>query len=115
MISAAEARRLACAAGLIPAVLGGASQLLDLGRSQRFFTEAQRVAGALRHQACAADGCDTPYAWCEAHHRTPWHTGGRTDLRDLVPLCGFHHRRIHDPAYHHRYRPDGAITFTRRT
>ena len=115
VISAAEARRLACAAGIIPAVLGGASQVLDLGRSQRFFTEAQRVAGALRHQACAADGCDTPYAWCEAHHRHGLAGGGRTDLRDLVPLCGFHHRRIHDPAYHHRYRPDGAITFTRRT
>ena len=115
VISAAEARRLACTAGIVPAVLGGASQLLDLGRGHRFFTEAQRVAGALRHQSCAAEGCDVPYAGCEAHHRTPWHTGGRTDLRDLVPLCGFHHQRIHDPGYHHRHRPDRAITFTRRT
>jgi hypothetical protein len=115
VISAAEARRLACSAGLVPAVLGGASQPLDLGRTQRFFTEAQRVAGALVHETCAADGCDMPYAWAEAHHRQPWSAGGRTDQRELVPLCSFHHQRIHDPTYHHHYRADGSIAFTRRT
>jgi hypothetical protein len=115
VISAAETRRLACTAGLIPTVLGGASQLLDLGRANRFFTEAQRLAGALRHHTCTADGCHTPYAWTELHHRQPWSTGGHTNLRDMVPLCSFHHHRIHDPTYHHHYRPDGTITFTRST
>ncbi len=115
LVSATEARRLACNAGLVPAVLGGASQPLDLGRSRRLFTEAQRVAGATRHTSCAADGCQTPYAWCELHHRQPWSRGGQTDLDDMVPLCGFHHRRVHDPAFHHRRRPDGAVTFHRRT
>ena len=115
LVSAAEARRLACNAGLVPAVLGGRSQLLDLGRSRRLFSGAQRVAGALDHTSCAADGCEVPYAWCELHHRQPWSRGGRTDLDDMVPLCGFHHRRVHDPAFHHRRRPDGAVTFHRRT
>ena len=115
LISAAEARRLACNAALIPAVLGRASVLLDLGRSARFFTEAQRTAAALSHETCAADGCQTPYAWCEAHHRVQYAGGGRTDLRDLVPLCGYHHQRIHDPAFDHRYRPGGGIAFNRRT
>ena len=115
LVSAAEARRLACNAALIPAVLNRKSVLLNLGRSARFFSDSQRVAGALTHQTCAAEACQTPYAWCEAHHRIQFARGGRTDLRDLVPLCGFHHQRIHDPAYHHRYRPDGAISFTRRT
>src|SRR5699024_4678175 len=43
-LSAGEARRLACNAGVLPAVLGGRSVPLDLGRQERFFTEAQRVA-----------------------------------------------------------------------
>ncbi|HQR28143.1 MAG TPA: DUF222 domain-containing protein [Nocardioides sp.] len=113
-ISAAEARRLACAAGILPAILNGASQPLDLGRAQRFFTEAQRVALGTRHTTCAADGCDRPYAWCELHHRQPWSHGGTTNLADAEPLCGFHHQRIHDPAYHHTRAPDGSVTFHRR-
>ena len=95
LVSAAEARRLACQAGLVPAVLDGASLPLDLGRSKRLFSEAQRIAGATRHTRCAADGCDIPYAWCELHHRRPWSRGGWSDLADMVPLCGHHHRRLH--------------------
>lgn len=114
-LSAGEARRLACGAGLLPVVLGGASQVLDAGRTQRLFTRTQRTVLATRHHECAADGCDRPYAWCELHHRTPWSAGGRTDLADAVPLCGFHHRRVHDRAYEHRFRSDGSVTFHRRT
>jgi hypothetical protein len=95
LVSAAEARRLACQAGLVPAVLNGASLPLDLGRQQRLFSEAQRVAGATHHTSCAAHGCQTPYAWCELHHRRAWHRGGRSDLADMVPLCGHHHRLLH--------------------
>ena len=113
-ISAGEARRLACGAGLLPAVLGGASHVLDLGWSKRLFSEAQRVACGLTHVTCAADGCERPFAWCEMHHRRPWSAGGPTNLADAVPLCWFHHRRIHDPALEHRYRPDGSVSFHRR-
>ena len=76
-ISAGEARRLACGAGLLPAVLGGASHVLDLGWSKRLFSEAQRVACGLTYATCAADGCERPFAWCELHHRRPWSAGGR--------------------------------------
>ena len=116
--SASEARRLACGAGFVPAVLGGQSQVLDLGRSQRFFTEAQRIALALTYDTCASDGCDRPYAWTEQHHEDPWGSGGDTDLDKAVPLCGYHHRRIHDPGYHHRITRDGTrkrVAFIRRT
>lgn len=119
-ISAGQARRIACGAGILPAILNGRSLPIDLGRQQRFFSETQRVALAAVHETCAADGCDRPYAWCELHHQDPWtpirpHTsGGATDLDNATPLCGFHHRRIHDPAYWHRVRPDRSITFHRR-
>ncbi|MFL6061538.1 MAG: DUF222 domain-containing protein [Marmoricola sp.] len=112
-ISAAEVRRLACASGILPAVLGGAGQVLDLGRTSRCFTESQRIAVAVHHRTCAARGCERPFAWCELHHRDPWCLGGRTDLDQAVPLCGFHHRRIHDPDYEHAYTGDGVI-FTRQ-
>ena len=98
-LTAGEARRLACNAGILPVVLGGQSLPLDLGRQERFFTEHQRVALATRYDTCAAQGCDRPYSWSELHHEHPWHTGGATDLERAVPLCGFHHRRVHDPTH----------------
>ncbi len=118
-LSASEARRLACNAGIVPAVLGGASLPLDLGRANRFFTEHQRVALATAYDSCAAIDCDRPFAWAELHHEEPWALGGSTDLHLAVPLCGHHHRRVHDPGYHHRIDTDSggikSVTFTRRT
>jgi hypothetical protein len=118
-LSAGEARRLACNAGIVPAVLGGRSVPLDLGRQDRFFSEAQRVALATTYDTCAAEACDRPYAWSELHHEDPWASGGRTDLDLAVPLCGHHHRRAHDPRYAHRIDTDGhgkkSVTFALRT
>ena len=80
-ITAGEARRLACNAGLVPAVLDTDSMPLDLGRSRRLHTRTQRRALALLHDTCAVAGCQRPFAWCEIHHhRLPWSRGGPTDL-----------------------------------
>ena len=115
VLSAGEVRRLACTSSLIPAVLDGNGIPVDLGRSSRLFTETQRIALGLIHKTCAADGCDRPFAWCELHHLHAWALGGPTDLANAVPLCHFHHQRIHDHRYQHRRSKDGSIVFTRRT
>lgn len=114
-ISAGRARRLACNAALVPVVLGTASVPVDLGRKQRLFNDPQRTALAARHDTCAADGCERPYSWCELHHWHPWKAGGRSDLRDAVPLCHFHHQRVHDTGFIHARLPDGSVRFSRRT
>ncbi len=114
-ISAAEARRLACNAKLVPAVLGSESEVLDLGRGSRLFTPAQRRALRLRDQRCRVEGCTVPAAWCEAHHHDPWSRGGGTDLDNGVLLCWFHHRRAHDRGFRHDRLPNGDVRFCRRT
>ncbi len=115
-ITAAEARRLACTADLIPAVLGGRSEVLDLGRSSRLFKPAQRKAMVVRDRRCRAEGCTVPAAWCEAHHwERPWSRGGRTDLADGLLLCSWHHHRAHDEAYDASRLPNGDVRFNRRT
>ena len=96
-ITAAQARRLACTAKILPVVLGGDSLPLDLGRTRRLFTPAQRKALLVRDRTCRAEGCDVPGTWCEAHHLHPWQHGGRTDLADGVLLCSHHHHRAHEP------------------
>ena len=115
-ISAAAVRRLACTAKILPVVLGGRSEVLDLGRSRRLFTRAQRKALRRLHQRCRGRGCRVRATWCEAHHLSkPWARGGNTDLADGTLLCPFHHHRAHDPRYDTRVRPGGDITFHRRT
>ncbi|CAM3220227.1 DUF222 domain-containing protein [Nocardioides dubius] len=114
-ISAGEARRLACNAGIVPAVLGGNSVPLDLGRTKRFYSAAQHRALALIHPYCLAENCRIPATWCEAHHNNPWALGGRTDLADGSLLCSKHHHYIHDPTYTVEHLPHGGIRFHRRT
>jgi hypothetical protein len=113
-ITAAEARRMACNADLVPVVLGTDSEVLDLGRTARLAHPIQHRALRLRDKGCQAEDCDAPAAWTEAHHLKPWSEGGRTNLADMVLLCPSDHRRIHDPHYAHERRPDGRIRFTRR-
>ncbi len=114
-ITAAEARRLACTAGIIPVVLGGKSQVLDVGRRRRLHTEAIRVAMSVRDRGCTAQHCETPPGLCHAHHNTPWSHGGHTSVDTGRVLCPHHHRRIHDPHYETRQLPGGKVSFHRRT
>ncbi len=114
-ISATEALRLACTARIVPAVLGGKAQPLHLGRARRLFSDAQRLAMAVRDGTCRAEGCDIPADWCEAHHvERPWGRGGLTDLEDGILLCSVHHHRAHDPD-HATELHAGRLRFSRRT
>ena len=115
-LTAEQARRLACQARIIPVVLGRRGEVLDLGRSVRLFSPAQRRAMAIRDKQCTTDGCSIPAAWCEAHHwKQPWSQGGRTDLADGKLLCSFHHHRAHDPGWLTSHHANGASSFHRRT
>jgi hypothetical protein len=95
VISASQARRLACNAGLIPAVLDGRSKILDLGLARRLYDRYQRIALALRDGGCVFPGCDRTARWCEAHHIVAWSEGGPTDIANGCLLCCFHHHLIH--------------------
>ena len=80
-ISATEARRLACGAGIIPIVLGGRGQVLDVGRRRRLHTEAMRLAMGVRDGGCTAVDCEVPPGLCHAHHDNPWSEGGHTNVK----------------------------------
>ena len=114
-ISAGEARRLACRAGIIPIVLGGPSVVLDAGRKRRFHSETQRIAMGIRDGGCRAAGCDAPPGLTQAHHETPWSRGGGTSVDDGGLYCPPHHRLVHDPHYQHSLDKHGKVRFTRRT
>ena len=92
---------------------GGRSEILDLGRSARFFSKAQRAVLAHRDKGCTASGCSIPAAWCHAHHKTAWSRGGGTDVGDGTLLCPRHHTLVHHPDYSVTYRPDGRTQISR--
>ena len=96
---------------------------LGLRRGQPSARPRPRVAAAQQgapdrvvrvHDSCAAEGCQRPFAWCEIHHPHAWATGGRTDLDNALPLCGWHHRRAHDGRYDLRFLTSGEVRFRRR-
>jgi hypothetical protein len=114
-ISAGEARRLCCKAGIIPMVLDGDSMPLDVGREKRLFDRYQKLAMDQRHRGCAASGCDRPPSYCEYHHTDPWRHRGRTDARTGLPLCPPHHHMAdHPESWDMRRHPDGSVRFSRR-
>lgn len=66
-LSAGELRRLCCEAELIPVVLGGSSEVLDVGRASRLATPEIKTALIARDGGCVFPGCDAPPSRCEAH------------------------------------------------
>jgi len=68
----------------------------DEGRQSRVLNRRLRRAVHRRdHGMCRFPGCGTTI-WLHAHHIVHWADGGPTDLANLVSLCGFHHRQIHE-------------------
>ncbi|MBW0105294.1 HNH endonuclease signature motif containing protein [Pseudonocardia sp. KRD291] len=103
-------RMLACDAAVLPIVLNGEGQPLDVGRVTRSIPDGLRRAVIARDRGCAHPGCDRPPSWCEVHHIIPWEDLGDTKIDNLVMLCRQHHRLIHHPGWTVRIR-DGLPEF----
>ena len=86
MLGPQTVRRLACDAGIIPAVLAGTGQILDLGGYRRAFTSAQVRALWLRDRHRTYPGCTVPGTWADAHHIRHWADGGPTDLDRVLAI-----------------------------
>ena len=102
-VTPATARRIACDAQLIPVLLGGAGQPLDVGRASHTIPTGIRRALIARDRGCAFPGCAD---------RPPGATGTTSNTRptadppltNLVLLCGHHHRNIHHHGWQVRLR-----------
>ncbi|MFP5023530.1 HNH endonuclease signature motif containing protein, partial [Pseudonocardia phyllosphaerae] len=97
-------RMLACDASVVPVVMNGTGEPLDIGRAQRTIPTGIRRAVTARDKGCAHPGCDRPPSWCDIHHIVPWECHGPTELNNLVMLCKSHHRLIHKPGWEVRIR-----------
>ena len=97
-VSAETLRRLACDGGLVPASIDEDHAVLDVGRRTRAIPTAIRRALLLRDHGCRFPGCAST-RFLHGHHVQHWLHGGRTALSNLVLLCSFHHRLVHEGGF----------------
>jgi hypothetical protein len=106
-LSAAAARKAACDAGILPIVLGSASEPLDVGRRTRLWPAGLRRAITQRDGGCSRPGCDRPPQWCQIHHIQHWAHGGPTNLDNGVMVCDRCHDLVHHGGWSVSIDPDG--------
>ncbi|QBJ95281.1 HNH endonuclease [Rhodococcus sp. ABRD24] len=104
-ITVTTTRRLTCDCILSPIVMDEHAAPINLGRTMRTISAAQRRALIARDTGCAFPGCSTPPSWCDGHHIRHWADGGPTNLDNLVLLCRFHHNLLHHSHWHVRIGP----------
>jgi hypothetical protein len=111
-LAAETMRRLACDASLITIIENEQGEPLNVGRKTRTIPPAIRRALNSRDKGCRFPGCSfTRYV--DGHHVQHWANGGETKLANLVTLCRFHHRQVHEGNVVVQILDDGAFRFVR--
>jgi hypothetical protein len=109
-IPAETARRLACDSSLVTIIENSRGEPLGVGRKTRTVPPALRRALRSRDRGCRFPGC--PHTiYVDAHHIRHWACGGETRLSNLVTLCRFHHRAVHEGGMRIQVLDDGALRF----
>jgi hypothetical protein len=104
-------RRLGCDAAIVP-VLERGGETLSVGRRRRLVTPGLRRALRRRDRGCRFPGC-THQRFLHAHHIRHWAHGGGTDLDNLVHLCSYHHRLVHEGGFTVERGDGGRLRFRR--
>ena len=110
-IAPETARRLGCDAGLVR-IIERDGRPLSVGRRTRTVPPALKRALNDRDPHCRFPGCDHR-RYLHAHHVHHWARGGPTDLSNLVHLCSYHHRLVHEGGFIAQHEPGGRVIFCR--
>src|SRR5450759_169278 len=118
-ISTRTLERIACDS-TISRVLLADSMVIDVGRATRVVSAPTRRALWARDHGCRWPGCDRKVDWSTPHHIVAWSRGGPTHLSNLVLLCYFHHRLVHEGGWQvlqvgreFRFVPPDRVVFRR--
>jgi hypothetical protein len=110
-VSGETSRRLSCDATTVRMDHDERGAVLDVGRRTRTVPPALRRALEFRDGTCRFPGCGVRHT--DAHHVRHWAEGGETALSNLLLLCRFHHRAVHEGGIAVEARDDGTFVFRR--
>jgi hypothetical protein len=105
-------RRLACD-GRMRTVATKDGRSVGVGRMRRTVPPWLHDELMRRDAGCRWEGC-TSTRWLHAHHIKHWAHGGETDAGNLIMLCGYHHREVHEGGADIRLSDDNRVTCVRR-
>jgi len=105
-------RRLLCNGRVQTVVEDGGGRVLGLGRMSRDPAPWMIRQVRYRDRECRFPGCGAK-RYTEAHHIVWWRHGGRTDLDNLLLICSFHHRLVHEYGWSVERELDGSVTWRR--
>ncbi|WP_419947833.1 DUF222 domain-containing protein [Candidatus Palauibacter sp.] len=108
-VPAGTSRRLLCDAEAVRVERGPDGSVLDVGRRTRTVHWRLRKALEVRDRGCRFPGCGSRHT--QAHHVIPWAEGGKTSLDNLILLCRFHHRWVHEGGWRVEMDPAGEAGF----
>ena len=111
-MAAETARRHACDCSYVKITEDEQGEPLNVGRKTRSIPPGLRRALNSRDQGCVFPGC-THQKYVDGHHVHHWAKGGETKLDNLVSLCRFHHRLVHEGGVRIERLDDGAWRFIR--
>jgi hypothetical protein len=118
-ISTRTLERIACDCTMSRVLLAD-SMVIDVGRATRVVSAPTRRALRTRDEGCRWPGCDRQVDWSTPHHIVAWSRGGPTILSNLVLLCNFHHRLVHEGGWQvvkvgreFRFVPPDRVVFRR--
>lgn len=111
-LAAETVRRLACDASLVAMVEDENGEPLNVGRKTRTVSSPLRRFLNARDKGCRFPGCCNS-RHVDAHHIKHWANGGETKPSNLVSLCGFHHRKVHEGGMRAQMLDDGAVRFVK--
>jgi hypothetical protein len=107
-IANTTAQRLGCD-GTIQTIIKNGNQVIGVGRrTRRIPGWLHRLVTERDNRTCQHPGCRNT-RWLQIHHIVPWAVGGRTDLDNLILLCGAHHRFVHEHNWHITGPPDQRV------
>jgi hypothetical protein len=109
-MAAETARRLACDGSFVKLLESDDGEPLNLGRKTRTISAPLRRALSARDKGCRFPGCCNA-RYIDAHHIVHWANGGETKPANLVSLCRFHHRAVHEGGFRIELLDDGALRF----